>query len=420
MNFAVAILGLAALILIHEAGHFLVARAVGMNPRKFYLGFPPALVKTVRKGIEYGIGTVPLGGYVKIPGMHRPAAGDVDELFGPAVRELPGLERALAAVRQGLAAEDYETAARELQGVRALGAVAGLSPQAAKALERGLTEIGDACAPDAYWRARTWKRVAVILAGPGANFLVAIALFWLVFTVSYGPATNKISQVGATIAAKDGREVPSPAAQAGIKPGDRIFSIGGAATPDGDAVIEAVRASGGKPVRIVVERGGARLTLGPVAPVLTRYKDETADRWRVGITPAGSGYPVGEAGWRAMKGIGIVSRETVKSLGNLVHKSGRDQVSSPVGIVRESAKAASAGWEPYVTLLAFISLSLGLLNLLPLLPLDGGHIAVSLVEGIRGRAFAKEAYMRISMIGIAVVLMLFFIGLTNDVGGRGG
>jgi len=71
MNVLLSIFGLALLILLHEAGHFFVARAVGMRPRRFYLGFPPALVKVVRNGIEYGIGAIPLGGYVKIPGMHR-------------------------------------------------------------------------------------------------------------------------------------------------------------------------------------------------------------------------------------------------------------------------------------------------------------------------------------------------------------
>ena len=89
MSIFVSILGLGFLILIHEAGHFFVARAVGMNPRKFYLGFPPALVKTKRNGIEYGVGAIPLGGYVKIPGMHRPAAGDLDIHFGRAVEEEP-------------------------------------------------------------------------------------------------------------------------------------------------------------------------------------------------------------------------------------------------------------------------------------------------------------------------------------------
>ena len=93
MNVLLSIFGLAVLILLHEAGHFFVARAVGMRPRRFYLGFPPALVKVTRNGIEYGIGAIPLGGYVKIPGMHRPAASDLDMQLDPALKEDPSLFR---------------------------------------------------------------------------------------------------------------------------------------------------------------------------------------------------------------------------------------------------------------------------------------------------------------------------------------
>jgi regulator of sigma E protease len=89
MNIFVSILGLAFLILIHEAGHFFTALAVGMRPRKFYIGFPPALVKVRRRDIEYGIGTIPLGGYVKIPGMHRPAARDLDFRLQRAISARP-------------------------------------------------------------------------------------------------------------------------------------------------------------------------------------------------------------------------------------------------------------------------------------------------------------------------------------------
>src|SRR5438067_7805209 len=102
MSITVAIVGLALLILFHEAGHFFVARAVGMSPRRFYLGFPPALVKVRRKGIEYGIGAIPLGGYVKIPGMHRPAPGDLDVLFGPATQEDPSLFPKAARIQRAL------------------------------------------------------------------------------------------------------------------------------------------------------------------------------------------------------------------------------------------------------------------------------------------------------------------------------
>ena len=86
MNLFVAILGLAFLILVHEAGHFFAALARRHAAAQFYLGFPPAVVKKKRNGIEYGIGAIPLGGYVKIPGMHRPAAGDVDTYFGRVAR----------------------------------------------------------------------------------------------------------------------------------------------------------------------------------------------------------------------------------------------------------------------------------------------------------------------------------------------
>jgi len=110
----VSLLGLAFLILVHEAGHFFVARGVGMNPRKFYLGFPPAIIKTKRNGIEYGVGAIPLGGYVKIPGMHRPAAGDLDVHFGRAIEEAPPLGE--EAVLARLKAEFDATEAPEPEG----------------------------------------------------------------------------------------------------------------------------------------------------------------------------------------------------------------------------------------------------------------------------------------------------------------
>ena len=166
MNIAIAILGLAVLILCHEAGHFFVARAVGMNPRRFYLGFPPALVKVQRKGIEYGIGAIPLGGYVKIPGMHRPAASDVDVQFGPALKEDPTLFPKVARVQRALEAENHDEARELLPGLEQAVAESELTPASARAAERCLNELRDALGKDAYWRAPTWKRIAVIFAGP--------------------------------------------------------------------------------------------------------------------------------------------------------------------------------------------------------------------------------------------------------------
>src|SRR5438552_8885478 len=117
MSILIAILGLALLILLHEAGHFFVARVVGMRPRRFYLGFPPALVKKTRNGIEYGIGAIPLGGYVKIPGMHRPAAADLDVHLGRAVAERPELVLPFEAVKRRLVAGELAAAREALPGL---------------------------------------------------------------------------------------------------------------------------------------------------------------------------------------------------------------------------------------------------------------------------------------------------------------
>ena len=116
-----------------------------------------------------------------------------------------------------------------------------------------------------------------------------------------------------------------------------------------------------------------------------------------------------ETTWRATKGI-------TTALARLVHKEDRKEISSVVGITQVSSDAAKAGLSVYLQVLALISLSLALLNLLPLLPLDGGHIAFSIVEGLRGRSIGREMYERVSFIGLAFVLFLFTIGLTNDIG----
>ena len=160
-------------------------------------------------------------------------------------------------------------------------------------------------------------------------------------------------------------------------------------------------------------RNGSLVTLGPVRP------KETDGAFRLGFVLQGKGLAAPEAVVESVRTTGIVSKEIVTSLGNLVHKQGREEISSPVGIVQGSSTAASQGVDSYLWVLGLISLSLALLNLLPLLPLDGGHIFFSLLEAVRGRAVAREVYERVSAIGIALVLMLFFIGLSNDVGRLG-
>ena len=410
MNSLIAILGLAFLVLLHEAGHFYTARAVGMRPRKFYVGFPPALAKVRRDGIEYGIGAIPLGGYVKIPGMHRPAPSEVDAYFGRAVQEAPQLVGPGERLKRLLAEGDFDGAAGALKALERAAAEADLSETARKSLERGVTEITDELGMDAYWRQRTWRKVAVIGAGPGINLVFAIVMFALLLVLGPGRATTTVAEVEREV--RPGQ--PTPASQIGLQPGDRIVAINGSPV-DASKMFELIVESEGNPIRVTVERNGRDLVLGPVRPF-----EDTDGAYRIGFRPRFEDLPVLTAVGESFRLTWLITKEIGGVLGRLVQGSGREEISSPIGIVRGSSDALDRGWETYLWVLGLISLSLALLNLLPLLPLDGGHIAFSLIEGVRGRAVGREVYERVSVVGIAVVLLLFFIGLSNDVGGRTG
>jgi regulator of sigma E protease len=402
MNIVAAIGGLAFLILIHEAGHFFTALGVKMRPRRFYIFFPPALAKWQRNGIEYGIGSIPLGGYVKIPGMHKPAAGDLDAHLEHARKEAPALAGAAAPVEQALTEERYEDARAGMAELRTRVEGADLSEPARKVADRGLTDVDDALSPEAYWRAPTWKRVAVILAGPATNYFFAVIALAIVFMLGVPTgATRTVEEVSAD----------SPAAAMGLQAGDEVVAVNGTGGESAD-LAEAIRSSGGEPVTVTVERDGSRLELEG-----TPQLDPQDDVYRLGFAfgLAYEEYGPLEAVGRAFDATWEVTKAIVSSLGRLVTGEGRDEVASVVGITAVSSESLDVGFRYYLEVLAFISLSLALLNLLPLLPLDGGHIAFSIAERIRGRAIPREAYERFSMIGIALVLVLFVIGLSNDI-----
>jgi regulator of sigma E protease len=388
-----AIVGLALLVMIHEAGHFFAARAVGMTPRKFYLGFGPPIVKWVRGNVEYGIGSIPLGGYVKIPGMNRPAAGDLAASLPPEVREEHS--DTLARLDAAIVAGDHERALAALEELRpVLGA------------SRLAQELEWSLAPDAYWRQTTWRRLVAIFAGPAVNLVFAIILFATLFMVASVRETNVI-----------GRVLPkTPAASAGIRVGDQVQVIGGLVVKP-KQIPATIRATSGRPFRLVVRRSGHRVVLGPM-----RAKP-VGGAYRIGIAieaRTGAGESVPAALRDSLKLTWSVTADTVKGLGHLATGRNTNQVSSSVGIVRVSAAAWRQGLRDFLFVLGLISLALGLLNLLPVLPLDGGHIVMALVEKLRGRTFSQAVYLRYSVVGLMIFAVLMYFGLRNDLFGGGG
>jgi regulator of sigma E protease len=410
----VAIAGLLLLVFIHELGHFLAAKGVGMRATRFSVGFGPALLSRTRGDTEYRLAALPLGGYVKIVGMARPRAGDLANV-GEAVDEAartrsadrpdrlgPAYRRLLAAFAAG-DDRSLKPLADELQA--ALEADADLiDPERLSWCRREVTRVVDDVDPRCYWRADVWRRIVVIAAGPFANIVTAIviltAFFWS------GPpqfkVTTKVDQVTA----------PSPAKQAGLRGGDIVLRVNGKAVKSSNAVSNAIQRPG--KITLVVRRAGQLRTLTPATPKKgsdgRRYLGFVFAMTKDGNLHYGAFGSVRAAG----SDLWYTTSATFRALGDIVSGGNRNQISSPVGIVQQSQTSLDYG--VYPRLLALISLSLAIFNLLPFLPLDGGHILFALIEFFRKRPLAREVYERVSVIGIVAMLMLFAIGLSNDVG----
>jgi len=402
MIWVVVIAGLVAIVFIHELGHFSVALLVGMRPRSFYIGFPPALVKIKRRGIEYGIGAIPLGGFVRLPGMHRPAARDVQILLEPAIEEDPSLALAARHVRRALTAEDYGAARAAYAQLEQEVGAARISARARRTAMRALRDVEEGTAPDAYWRAPTWKRVAVIAAGPAANVLVAFLILFVVYSVA-GVTTDRSAAEVAQVYPK------TAAAAAGLRAGDVIRAIDGRKV-DFETVAQTIEASDGRPITVTVERDGHLVTLGPRAP---RREDH---RWIWGFVSLAKAipYPVGRSARAAASDLWTITSSTFTGIAALFKTHSHAHLTTVVGISRYSAAALRVSVAWYFRILALVSMSLALLNLIPLLPLDGGHILFSLIEGVRRRALAREVYERVSLVGLMLILLVFVIAFHND------
>ena len=349
MSWLLAFAGFALLVILHEAGHFAAAKAVGMRVERFSLFFGRPLVSFRRGETEYGIGPIPLGGYVRITGMNP----------------------------------------RE--------------------------EFSDDVAVRAYYRQPVWKRIVVISAGPAVNLLLAFAILWALFLAN--------GQYVATHQVSSGR-LEQPAARY-LQPGDRIVSVDGA-SGDLTAISTAVRRHkclgrvvngcvATTPAHVVVVRDGRRLAFD----IRPRYDASPGIGFmRLGFTydDRHETYGVVSAVGASASGMWDVTTRTLSVFTHLFQARDRKQVGSVVGAYHVTQQAVASNATQALEILALISLSLAIINLFPFLPLDGGHIFWALAEKVRGRAIPFAVMERASVIGFALVLMLFVIGLTNDIG----
>jgi regulator of sigma E protease len=354
VSWLLAFLGFAALIVLHELGHFAAAKAVGMRVERFSLFFPPLLGRVRRGETEYAIGSIPLGGYVKITGMN-PAE-----------------------------------------------------------------EIPPEVAHRAYFRQPVWKRIVVIVAGPVVNIVLAFLILWAIYlangTLEPPPRVDAVE-----------RGLP---AAGQLQPGDVLVAVDGR-RPAGDTLdaqseqvskqIGSHRCPGEpragcrptEPVSLTVRRDGREVALS-----ITPVYDAERERTRLGFSFTGTHYPAGpsRAADLSVETMWAVTSGTVSTLARIFEAEKRKEISGVVGSYEVTRQAIEFSTTRALFLLAVISLSLGVINLFPFLPLDGGHIFWAVAEKVRGRAIPFSVMERAGFVGFALVIALFMIGFTNDIG----
>jgi regulator of sigma E protease len=345
---------LTVLVFVHELGHYLVARRNGVRIEVFSIGFGPEIFGWYdRAGTRWKLSAVPLGGYVKM-------YGDADA--------------------SSLPSNSLVTMSEEDRAV-------------------------------SFHHKRLWQRIAVVAAGPAANFIFAIVLLAGLFATVGQPFTPPdVGQVQPNSAAEQG----------GIKPGDTISEIDGRKIERFEDVQQAVRLNAGGVMKIVVRRDGRDVALD-VTPQMTEMTDRFGNVHRVGVLGIGrSGvdyvrHDPATALGRAVEETWNLSVGTLKAIWQMIIGArATDELGGPLRIAQMSGEVAQGGIVAIVWFMAVLSVNLGLINLFPIPVLDGGHLLFYFAEAIRGRPLGQRAQEYGFRIGLALVLTLMVFATWND------
>ncbi|MDC9811956.1 MULTISPECIES: RIP metalloprotease RseP [Rhizobium] len=360
-NIVTFILVLSLLVFVHEMGHYLVGRWSGIRILAFSVGFGPELFGfTDRHGTRWKISVIPLGGYVRF-------FGDEDASSKPD--------------SEGIAAMSEEDRARSFAG------------------------------------AKLWKRAATVAAGPIANFLLAIAIFTILFSV-YGrtiadPVVAEVKPEGA-------------AAAAGVLPGDLLVAIDGSKVETFDDVRRYVSIRPSQKIVVTIERAGQKLDL-PMVPERVDQTDQFGNKIELGQIGIVTNQQAGNfrlqtyTPLQALREGVIQTRDivtgTFKYIGNIFAGTMRaDQLGGPIRVAQASGQMATLGIGAVLQLAAMLSVSIGLLNLMPVPVLDGGHLMFYAVEAVRGKPLGSAAQEIAFRIGLAMILTLMVFTTWNDIG----
>lgn len=337
LSMLVAIFGLALLIVIHEGGHYLVARLCGMRVERFSIGFGKPLVSFKRGDTVFQISPIPLGGFVQITGLNPHEEFDVKD-------------------------------------------------------------------PYVYPNRPRWQRLAVLVAGPGANYVAAVVIA-LVMAVGFGKMTmtHKIAGVRAGSAAE----------AAGIKPGDTLLEANGVVLSPESPVSKIVRESGGAPINLKLRRAsGATESL-----MVSARPDGTEKIYRIGIetAPGFSPVPLREAVSTSLVMPVIVTGEILKGMYEMITGKQSANLSGPVGIAREMASAADQGAVVFLRMLMLLSVYLGIFNLLPLPALDGGRVLFLGINSLPIKQVSAKTEAAVHMVGLVLLLGVFVVVTFKDI-----
>jgi regulator of sigma E protease len=431
------------LILIHELGHFLVARLVGVGVERFSIGFGPVLLRWRGKETEYCLSAIPMGGYVKMLGEENPLEGGASLPYDPkkafALKPLwarflivfagPGMNFVLAAL---IVAVVLATVGRPVWPP-AVGLVTESGPAAAAGLRSGDVITAIDGRPMSYWE--DVDRAVAASEGRPLQLTVKRGDTTQVITVTPQRTTVQDPILRETKTAWDigagPQSVPqissvaagSPAEAAGLQPGDVVISIGGKRVHNAEDLVQTIRAHPRQTLPIEIERDGRRRTVN-VTPNAEDEKTASGETVRIGRIQAGIGskavtfvaYNPAQAFWHGVTWTKDMTVITIKGFWKLVVGTiDRSNIGGPIQIASMADQQAREGLGPLAMFTAIISVNLAVLNLLPVPMLDGGHLLFFVLEAVLGRPLSLRKREAAQQLGFVLLMLLMVYALYNDV-----